>query len=119
MHARAPWGGAVRFDTGCDKFLGWIVAEVLTPNDRVPQVLADVPDHPAFVAQERIRNTPYRVLILELDRKVHEDGGYETNDDYRRKEVHRFETQEQAEDFLRGIGVAMEDLVDPRDVDAP
>ncbi|MBO6941064.1 MAG: hypothetical protein JJ863_39180 [Deltaproteobacteria bacterium] len=119
MRRRETWGGAVRFDTGSPHYLGWIVATKHAPNHRILEVLADQPTHPAFLAEKAKLETPYWIHVLELDRAVHEAGGYETNADYRRKELHRFETRAAAEAWLLARGVAMDELRDPRDVDAP
>ncbi|MCB9765960.1 MAG: hypothetical protein H6739_39665 [Alphaproteobacteria bacterium] len=115
----SDWGGAIRIPTNSEKYLGWLIAEKLVPNMRTLEVLHDCPEHRAYKAETSKLTTPYRVRIIELDREVHESGVYETGDDYRRLDVFRFRTAEEAEDFITAQGVAMSDLVDPRVVDVP
>ena len=58
-NAKASWGGAVRFDTGSEQYLGWIVAETLVASLRTRAVLADGPAQPAFAAEERKQKAPF------------------------------------------------------------
>ncbi|MCB9765959.1 MAG: hypothetical protein H6739_39660 [Alphaproteobacteria bacterium] len=115
----SDWGGAIRIPTNSKKYLGWLIAEKLIPNMRILEVLHDCPEHSAYKYEASNLTTPYCVHIIELDREVHESGIYEIGDDYRRLDVFRFRTAEEAEDFIKSQGVAMSDLVDPRLVDVP
>lgn len=113
-------GRAIRFETGDEDYLGWISAEKLEPNQRILELFADEPEHPEFVRAAEARAKPYRIRAIELSRAVHERGEYESNEDYRRRQLHSFETKEQAEAWLLDEhGVAVEDLRDLREVEHP
>lgn len=119
VHRSVAWGGAVRFATGCSKYLGWILAEELTPNERVLEILSSHPGDPEYVREERKRRTPYRIRVIELAREVHESDRYELGSDYRRNDSFYFRTRKEAEAFLLTQGVAVQDLRSPRELDVP
>src|ERR1051325_9551112 len=88
-------------ETGTDEYLGWILLSKQKPDERYLS-LVEAGEEPEFVAkQEKIRQKPYQVLVQELKRDVYESDRYETNEDYRMNECHRFPTLNEVEEFVR------------------
>jgi len=89
------------------------------PNQRVLELI-DEEEAPTVVARERrLQRTPYLLIVIDLDRSVHEAGGYETEDDYRQKDRYWFATLDEVEHQLRAWGYRLEDARDSRELDAP
>ncbi len=101
------------------EYLGWVLVTRLKPNPRVLELI-DESDAPRAVARERqIERTPFLVLVLELRRDVHEAGGYETEEDYRRKDRYWFASLDEVEARLREWELELADAKDGREIDAP
>src|SRR4029079_17531644 len=93
---------AVRVPLDDPSYLGWIA--VYKPRRR-----PSGPRHLYLVGG------PYLVLVLELNREGHEGGGYETEEDYRRKDRHWFSTIEEVGAFLASRGFSLDELRDGRE----
>jgi hypothetical protein len=50
---------------------------------------------------------------------VHESGEYETNEDYRLNEVHRFEDLNDVAAFLQDLNFSLDCLQNSKEIDAP
>ena len=110
--------GFVKETTDPD-YLGWILLSKRRAHDRYLSLLAPGED-PEFVErQEALRRRPYQVRVIELRRDVHESDRYETNDDYRVNEVHRFASLDEVEDFIRQFGHTLTAIRWRADIDAP
>jgi hypothetical protein len=59
------------------------------------------------------------VLRIELNRRVHEAGGYETEADYRLKERYWFGSHEDVAKQLNSWGYSPEEAKEARELDAP
>ena len=100
-------------------YLGWILVLRQKPNPRVRELLNEEEAPSVIAREERIKRTPFLVLVLELRRDVHEAGGYENEADYRRKERYWFANLDEVEAQLTEWGYALENARDSRELDAP
>jgi hypothetical protein len=106
-------------ETEDPRFLGWILLQKRKPHERYLSLLAEG-EEPEFVAeQETLRRFPYQVHVIELDRQVFESGRYETEEDYRINEIHRFSSLDEVEGFVQKLGHSLEDIKWRIDIDAP
>src|SRR5215813_8380827 len=81
------------------QFLGWILLSKRVPEERYLSLLRPG-EEPEYVAQQELfRTRPYQVQVLELHRDVLESGRYETEEDFRRNEVHYFSSLDEVEEF--------------------
>jgi hypothetical protein len=100
-------------------FLGWILVSKLKPNLRMLEVL-DEAEAPELLREERRRkDQPYLVLTIELNRRVHEDGGYETEGDYRMKHRLWFPDLRTVESQLVAWGYSLDRAKEASELDAP
>ncbi|WP_437287729.1 hypothetical protein [Sorangium sp. So ce406] len=105
--------------TSDPEYLGWIVLSKLNPNRRLLEVLGHDSDS-VYVAEERRRERePYLLMVIELKREVHDAGGYETEEDYRRKDRYWFATLEDVERKLGEWGMSLSDGREARELDVP
>jgi hypothetical protein len=106
-------------ETDDARYLGWILVQKLKPHDRYLALLEPGED-PVFVErEERIRKSPYLVLVLELDREVHESDRYETEQDYRKKEQYWFGNLDEVDAFLSRYGKKLSNILWAADLDSP
>ena len=102
-------------------YLGWVLLSKRKPAAVTP--LDPVQDYDRFVKWsnevESLRQRPYLVKVLELDRAVHESGEYESTEDYRVIESHHFATLAEAESFIRELGNSFADIKNRLELDAP
>src|SRR5215813_12355050 len=85
-------------------FVGWIRVIKQKPHPRIPELFgeeeSDDEESNYFVGKERlVRQKPYVVNVIEMNRKVIDDNRYETNEDFRGNEVHRFATLDEVAEF--------------------
>lgn len=100
-------------------FLGWIIVSKIKPNERLLEILEEA-EAPELVREERRRrDRPFLVLTIELDRKVHEAGGYESEGDYRMKERLWFPDLLAVQTQLLAWGYSLNQARDARELDAP
>jgi len=108
-----------KIDTGTDEYLGLILLRKAKLHDRYLSLLS--PDEePEFVSeQESIRQNPYRVLIQELKREVHESDRNESAEDYRLNELHCFTNLDEVEEFVESYGQTLDNIKWRIEIDAP
>lgn len=100
-------------------FVGWVLVAKVKANARLLELVSEDED-PLAVAEERRRlERPYLVLDIELNRKVHDDGAYETESDYRRKDRQWFASLRDVELHLKEVGYALSEAKSARELDAP
>lgn len=105
--------------TDDERVLGWILLWKRKPHDRYLALLRPG-EEPDFVAkQEAIRRCPFYVSVIELSRDVHESGDYETEEDYRLKEIHQFPDLDAVDTFVRSYGFQLDRITWGTDIDAP
>lgn len=105
--------------TECADFLGWILLSKQVPHKRYLEVL-DYGEEIEFVAeQEKLRTSPYCVRVIELSRTAYESEDYETEDDYRINDSHRFSSLNEIDDFLQEFGLKLENIKWPIEIGAP
>jgi hypothetical protein len=102
-------------------YLGWILLSKHRLNPRLKEILDESePEHAHRLEKERRRElAPYLILDIELSRSVHEAGGYETEDDYRKKVATWCRDLEHVETVLKELGVELHQLRESRELDAP
>lgn len=105
--------------TDSPDWLGWILVSKHPSNPRFREVLDEL-EHAHLLEEQRRRDlAPYLVLNIELKRSVHEEGNYETEDDYRMKTESWCTDLPHVQDVLRSFGVELWQLHDSREIDAP
>ena len=108
-----------RKETGTDEYSGWILLSKERPDDRYLSFLAPGEEPEYMAKQEMIRQKPYQVLVQELRKTVDESERYETNEDYRMNECHRFANLDEVEEFVQGYGELLENIKWRVEIDAP
>jgi len=109
-----------RFAADHPEYLGWILVQKTPPNLRILEQFSEA-EQPWLVRPElEKQRKPYSVLVIELQKTVHESGEYEWNADYRRRELHRFASTEEVRSFLvEKWGLDLDDAQDRDLLDAP
>jgi hypothetical protein len=107
-------------ETDSTDYRGWILINKRKPNERYLALL-EPGEEPEFVAeQEVILRKPYRVRVIELNRRVHESDDYETSNDYRLNESYDFSTLDDVNAFiLTKFGLDLENVRWMSELDAP
>ena len=111
--------------TGSPDYLGWVLLTKMTPQYAIPNYDSLDPAEDADLIRELdarreyIRQHPYFVRVVELNRAVHESGTYETEEDYRQKHKYYFATLDGVEAFFRAFGYSFATIKTGRDIDAP
>jgi hypothetical protein len=102
-------------------YLGWILVSKLASNPRVLELLEgeDEEEFPVLKEERRRAVTPFLIRDIELKRSVHESGDYETEADFRKKDMVWCSSLTEINDFLKTKGYRLTDLEDSRTIDAP
>ena len=105
--------------TGDPEYLGWVLVSKQRPNARALSLMDPEEVGDFLKEQALVEKRPYLVHLIELKRVVHESDRYETNEDYRMNEGHRFATLDEVGAFVRRFGLELEDIKWRADLNAP
>lgn len=100
-------------------YLGWILIAKIKANQRFLGLVTENDAPERFREERRRSREPYLLLQLELKRSVHEEGGYETEADYRQKDRLWFATLDDLAQNLQESGFDIRNARLARDLDAP
>jgi len=109
----------VIFDSENSDYLGWVLLKKHKPNEGILRNFSDQKDSALYHEEYQSIQKPYLLMIVELKKSVHESGDYETDQDYRRKDIHRYSSLTEVEAVLHKLGYTLGDLKDSREIDAP
>ncbi|MDY6781851.1 MAG: hypothetical protein SW833_04740 [Cyanobacteriota bacterium] len=102
-------------------YLGWVLLAKRKPPIVFPKETYETEETYISLREwsEKLKRTPYHILVLELKREVHESGDYEDNDDYRQRESYYLSTLQEVEEFIENLGYSLQNIQFSGDIDPP
>lgn len=101
-----------------DDRLGWVLLCKQKPNDRYLSLLKPGEEVKYTGAQEAIRQKPYLLNIIELDRKFYDLEDFD-EDDYSVNELYRFSNLDDVKNFLSNRDLDLSEIKWRIDIKAP